>query len=596
MIEAAKLFGKSISNEVLDVNEATTLNEPSKQMNDGINAIETCVDPLKEEDKREENRTKIDDTKALNRQNEISLIFDIAEFMIVKHLPFNSASDILEFAQKISQKYSPELINYSHTSSTTITQVVKACIGDTLKSKIYKKLEESPFSILLDASSDLYGDNYLTILVRYFENPFYPPVTKFIAAIEIGASSIGEVLYEKVKEEIFGSEFNVTTNLIAICTDGGSNMISSKGAGLTNKLQDTISSLVHVSDVCHAYNRIAEEATKHFPKYIIDFLKDVCSFITRSVQRKMKFKELQIMKRKVNPSFNPNEVEEVPVFKEIRWLSLCKVANYVSFHWNDLKEFYQAQDTDIKDNFTPDYQLYIDLLALLLKKLHYYTQHFQNGTFLMNHVISQLKISYSEFVAYILKSPYDRPEKEANYFEIVYPLSLEVGSHSLKSIIEFKDFFFTKFESFKIEIEKLVLTKPNFEFEFLKVAKDFITTTVSQMKERLLFKNEIIMQSLISYWPSICEKNTWSSLAKKFPYIITNVSDFESELDRFCACYGYLRPSQEKPPASKITETWAAQEFEFPLITKLARVLLVLPYTSAEVESTFSKFKVFKSP
>jgi len=188
-------------------------------MNDGINAIETCVDPLKEEDKREENRTKIDDTKALNRQNEISLIFDIAEFMIVKHLPFNSAPDILEFAQKISQKYSPELINYSHTSSTTITQVVKACIGDTLKSKIYKKLEESPFSILLDASSDLYGDNYLAILVRYFENPFYPPVTLFIAAIEIGASSLGEVLYEKVKEEIFGNEFNVTTNLIAICKD-----------------------------------------------------------------------------------------------------------------------------------------------------------------------------------------------------------------------------------------------------------------------------------------------------------------------------------------------------------------------------------------
>jgi len=31
LIEAAKLFGKSISNEVLDVNEATTLNEPSKQ-------------------------------------------------------------------------------------------------------------------------------------------------------------------------------------------------------------------------------------------------------------------------------------------------------------------------------------------------------------------------------------------------------------------------------------------------------------------------------------------------------------------------------------------------------------------------------------
>jgi hypothetical protein len=42
--------------------------------------------------------------------------------------------------------------------------------------------------------------------------------------------------------------------------------------------------------------------------------------------------------------------------------------------------------------------------------------------------------------------------------------------------------------------------------------------------------------------------------------------------------------------------TWASQELDFPLITKLARALLTLPYTSAEVESTFSKFKVIKSP
>ena len=287
LLEAAKLFGKTISidnsNDLR--NEEESKSEPLKSELENKSKQFETKSSLKEKEERE-NCDEIEDTKAVNRKNEISLIFDVAEFMINKHLPFDSAPDILEFAQKISSKYSTELVNHAHTSSTTITQVVKVCIGDTLKGKIYKKLTESPFSLLLDASSDLYG------------------------------------------EEI-------------------------------------VPSLVHVKDVCHAFNKIAEEATKHFPKFIIDFLKEVCSFITRSPQRRIKFKELQALKQKGNPSFNPNELGEVPTFKEIRWLSLSKPANYVSRHWKELAEFYQTQDNDIKINFTVEYKLCTDLLALL---------------------------------------------------------------------------------------------------------------------------------------------------------------------------------------------------------------------------------------
>jgi len=45
-----------------------------------------------------------------------------------------------------------------------------------------------------------------------------------------------------------------------------------------------------------------------------------------------------------------------------------------------------------------------------------------------------------------------------------------------------------------------------------------------------------------------------------------------------------------------VLDRWKVQELEFPLITKLAKALIVLPYSSAEVESLFSKFKVVKTP
>jgi len=600
LVEAAKMFNKTIDIESILLNETDSQEDEDFESMGDKEGIFSEISPSNSNDEEakepRDGVSKAADTKIVNKQNEINLTFDIAEFMIVKHLPFNSAPDILEFAQKIISKYSPELVNSVHTSSTTLTQVVSHCIGEPLKDKIFSKLTNSPFSILLDASSDLYGDNYMAVLVRYFDDPVLPPVTKFIAAIEIGASSTGEVLFEKLTDEMFNGKHDILKNVIAICTDSGTNMISTQGAGLTNHLQTLVPSLVHVKDLRHAYNKIAEEATKVFPKFAIDHMKEACSYVTRSTQRKIKFREFQLTKKKNLPSFKPNELKEVPCFKEVRWLSLSNVATYVSENWSDLEEFYQSQDLDIKNNFTKENRLYTDLLALLLKKLHYYTHYFQNGSHLMNHIVSEIKTSYNEFVAYLMKTPFDKPEKEKNYFDIVFPFPIEGPSDKLKSLTEFKEFFLGKFECFKAEIQELMTKKSTIELEFIKTAKDFITITVKEMRERLLFQNDIVMKSLIVYWPAEVEKSAWSSLAKLFPKILPNIHDIESELDRFCAAYGSLRPPQEKPLASKITETWANLDKQYPLITKLAQALMVLPYTSAEVESTFSRFKVFKSP
>ena len=70
-----------------------------------------------------------------------------------------------------------------------------------------------------------------TILESYIDNLSYHLVTKLLNVIEIGPSSTGEAIFDKVVEELFNTDFDIAKNLVAICTDGGSNLVSSQGSG-----------------------------------------------------------------------------------------------------------------------------------------------------------------------------------------------------------------------------------------------------------------------------------------------------------------------------------------------------------------------------
>ena len=589
---ALKLLGKDLSwhseEEEKDIAERSLDNNQDLEVSENKTEMKS---------QQSETALKDPDVTSLSKQKDVDFLFDVCKFLITKHMPFNSAPDILEFVQQVCFKYNPEVIKRAHTSSTSITQIIKHCVGNTFKEKVFEDLKQNPFSLLIDCTSGLYGDSYMAILARYSNKFTDGPTVKLIGVIELGGSSTGEALFEKIQEEVFDNDLSFLDNLIAICTDSGSNMFSSKGSGLTNRLQTLNPNIIHIKDLCHAYHNIAEEATQAFPKYIIDFVKDACNFINRSSQRITQFKEYQLQKRKNKLlSSSTSESQEIPSFKDIRWLSLGTCATYIIKNWPDLKEFHQQQESPIKDNFTAEYEIFVSLLSIFLNKLNYYTSYFQNGSYLIDHVLFQMKASFSEFIAYILKEPYDKPEKERNYFEIVYPLSLEDTFHQyLKSLPEFQNSFLSKFGKFIALIKDAAQHDKGIELKFLKIAKEFILIVIKSMKERLLFDNEWINKSMIAYWPKELNINTWSELSKKFSNIIPIHEEFETELDRFRVVYGNIRPFNDPPTSLQILDAWAKQEKDFPLISRLAKSLLTLPYTSAEVERLFSTFKVFKT-
>ena len=72
------------------------------------------------------------------------------------------------------------------------------------------------------------------------------------------------------------------------------------------------------------------------------------------------------------------------------------------------------------------------------------------------------RLVFCEFIAYLLKSPFDQLEKEQRHFDIVFATPLDNSNgDKFKTMTEFKGFFLDKFETFNTFITKVKGKKGN---------------------------------------------------------------------------------------------------------------------------------------
>ena len=134
------------------------------------------------------------------------------------------------------------------------------------------------------------------------------------------------------------------------------------------------------------------------------------------------------------------------------------------------------------------------------------------------------------------------------------------------------------------------------EKEVYSHIKKFILTTLRSMKRRLPFKDSILNKSFAVYLKGPFQIQTWRELALSFPNLIPIDKEihFADELDSFALQYKNISQVHESSGVS-IIKRWDILSKSYPYISKLAKALLVLPYSTAAVESMFSEFKAFKT-
>jgi hypothetical protein len=180
----------------------------------------------------------------------------------------------------------------------------------------------------------------------------------------------------------------------------------------------------------------------------------------------------------------------------------------------------------------------------------------------------------------------------------------------LMSPEELLDHFLTVFES---HIELKSLSKVN----ALKVCKhfqEFILAAMKKFKETLPFDDPVLMH-ISALDPNLSSNEDWVSLAKRFPNIIPSgtFEKFFDEASNWMTDIEKLKKMRAdhvklvKIKQAESDEPIQVNRFDavsffmndnlkekYPQITKLARAVLTLPHSGANVEKAFSQLKLIK--
>ena len=105
---------------------------------------------------------------------------------------------------------------------TKCTALLKKVIAPYFQKELINDMKDTPFSIILDESTDIACIKHLCVCVRYFSKSAGKIISQFCGLVEV-SDSTAEALYQHVQD--FFTAINIDLgNCIAIGTDGAANL------------------------------------------------------------------------------------------------------------------------------------------------------------------------------------------------------------------------------------------------------------------------------------------------------------------------------------------------------------------------------------
>lgn len=518
-----------------------------------------------------------------------SMRTEITSFLIKKELPLAIAPDLILFFQNMIHKYKPEEIERLTMCNKTSTQILKQMIK-FYKEKLFEDLNCAPFALSFDESTDIYGPCYLCTHVRYIKNGQI--INKLLALNELADDITGEKLFSIVHDQIFPPEKHhiLKTNLIGVCTDRGSNMLSTKKKGLANRLAERYPQILVAHDFSHLFHLIVKASLLKFPVEVLNLVKGICSHFSRSALRRVKFTQVQ----KELSDQESVEIKSILKYVDHRWMSLMNAAERIILLWFSLERYFdQEPDENVNPLLNEENQTLIELLLCFLKKLNSMISFFESDDQDYSSIMPKLKDVFILMGLLVIKEEFIERTSPKTLFESMITLPFE-NKDKIKTYLqsddEFENNFLNKYSEFKLS---LLLKNQNFKKKFFLIAQNFILESLIEMYKRIPFKNELLNNcealQLISF-----DREKWMSLFKHFKeFAKINASDLEHELDLLYIRFETLK--SQKDNMNNLVSFWFSKNKEFPLISKIALTAYTLPYSSAGVERAFSVLKDIKS-
>ena len=239
------------------------------------------------------------------KEAEIKLLAFIAEhnlpFLLMDHL-----NDVIASVCPDSQIAAS--IQCKRTKATCIT---KHAFRTYFYQSLAKTLRNSPFSVIIDETTDIAAIKEMCIITRYYNDETSKVESRFLGLIEVPQAN-AETLFQSLTNHF--EQFNVPfTNIIGYAADGANTMMGCNSSVKT-RMEAANPSIFVMRCTCHSAHLAASYACATLPNETEGFVREVFTYFSHSSKRLFEFQQFQY--------FTETKPHKLLEASQTRWLSL----------------------------------------------------------------------------------------------------------------------------------------------------------------------------------------------------------------------------------------------------------------------------------
>ncbi|XP_078509628.1 uncharacterized protein LOC144769412 [Lissotriton helveticus] len=172
---------------------------------------------------------------------------------------------------------------------TKCTALINGLLGPYFKGELLQDMGSSPYSLIIDESTDISVKKLLCICVKYFSKKSSRIVSSYLGMIELQeacAQDIANALLEFLKDCRLPIE-----NMVGVGTDGTSVMCGKNHSTYT-LLREKQPTLQLVRCICHSLDIVARKAMQSLPSNVKFMVRETYNWFAHSPKRQAVYRDL----------------------------------------------------------------------------------------------------------------------------------------------------------------------------------------------------------------------------------------------------------------------------------------------------------------
>ncbi|XP_031338145.1 uncharacterized protein LOC116167034 isoform X2 [Photinus pyralis] len=481
-----------------------------------------------------------------------------------------------------------------HLHKTKCAALIRNVIAPSLLNELVEDLSNSPFSIIVDESTDVSTDKLLCINIKYYSVKSNAIKLQFLTFVSV-TKTTAEDLYNAVTDYLLANKFHLQ-NLLGIGTDGANNMCGEHNSLYTLlKKNLNLNNLVLVKCICHSLHLCTSKASEVFSDEIDFLLRETYSWFRHSALRLSKYKEIYSL---INLD---SKFTKFVQLSSTRWLSRYKAVQKILSQYLELETFFnihadkeRCHTAKLLSNAYTDKKnkVILTFIQPILKQISCLNAYFQKQGIDYYLAFQEINVLIWTLVRQIIKPTLITHFKE-NLDLLKNSMLFEQNYLRLESC-DFGHEFEQELKSSNLSLETAT--------EIRRKARDFIKELILELIKRMPSHLNIFSQVKM-----ISPKVILNPLRPKYvelplklvPNI--NISDMEVQY-RQLLNVEWDQVFPENIPEDTV-EFWqkvitlknAAGQLLYKDISLFAFALLTLPSSNAAVERSFSMMTIVKS-